>query len=323
MNYIQRLFDAAAPSAPRAVAVPVVGAGVGSPIIVADLRLGMFPDLVDPFGTSVGEAMVRAPEQGGEPAAREPAMDRPVATAAEHPPHSPSRPLESRAEGATPTDGSASNVEINPTAARRISPLQRLAESAPLDPPVRRALESVEPVHRAVPVDAAHAETASAGAAPMPAADSVFPAVRNGEPTNAGTETAPLAAPFRVTADQFQPYAPETHPPIRTVANDPASRGAAPLLQPRQDLPQTPPPLEPVARDAESPLARYTEALPPPPAQAHTPAPAIPERVVERIREVSVAPPAPPPSMTAAAQSVIGSLSQRSSHGWQPRQEGF
>jgi hypothetical protein len=322
VNYIQRLFDAAAPSPPRAVAVPVAGAGMGSPIIAADQRLGMFPDLADPFTASVNETIVRAPERGGELAARERAMVRAVATAAERPAQGPSLPPESRAEAATPTDGGAPDVDIDQTAVRRISPLQRLAESAPLDPPVRRALESAQSVHRAAPADAARTETASTDAAPMPTPDPAFPAALSEKPAYSGTEAAPLAAPFRVTADQFQPYAPETRPPIQAVANDPAQL-PPPLLQPRQDLPPTPPPLEPVARDAESPVARYAEALPPPPAQGRTPAPAIPERVVERIREVSVAPPAPPPSMTAADQSVIGSLSLRGSHGWQPRQEGF
>ena len=315
MNYIQRLFDAAAPSAPRTVAVPVAGAGMGSPIIGTDQRLGMFPDLADPFATPVGEPIARTPDQGNGPVARDQGAEPPVGATAPRPAKTPSP----RPEAATPADSGASDASIDTTPARRTSPLQRLAESAPLDPPVRRARDPAEP-GRAAPATASIDAGSIATLAPAP--DPGLPAARSERPASVLPAEQPLAAPFRVTADQFQPSALAAPPPIRAAANDAAHEPAA-LLQPRQDLPPTPPPLQPLARDAESPLARYAEALPPPPVQAPSPAPATPERVVERIREVSVAPPAPPPAMTAAGQSVIGSLGQRGSHGWLPRQEGF
>jgi hypothetical protein len=44
------------------------------------------------------------------------------------------------------------------------------------------------------------------------------------------------------------------------------------------------------------------------------------ERVIERIREVPAAAPVQPKAMTAAAQSVIGSLSARRAGAWRSRQ---
>ena len=72
-------------------------------------------------------------------------------------------------------------------------------------------------------------------------------------------------------------------------------------------------------------FTRWTVPPPPLPAQRDGPdsfRQPPPERIIERIREVPVAPSPPPARMTAAAQSIIGPLSQRRSGGWRPRQEG-
>ncbi|MGH6612678.1 hypothetical protein [Sphingomonas sp.] len=325
MNYIQRLFDAAAPSAPRAMAVPVAAAGGGSPIITADQRLGLFPDLVDPFAVPTGDAPVRAPDSRvSEPAVRERADDRPGIAATDRGPAATSGQAESRIEpvARVPTAPPPTNGDAMP---RPVSALQRLAESAPLDAPLRHAAPTVEPESRftpaAAPIAAPDGDRVRAAPTAHPGLDT--PPARSGEAARPASAAPPLATPFRVTPDQFQPHGVEKAAPLRLVADPPPASAPPVAAAPSgQDLPPVlPQPIAPVARDAESPVARFPDALPPPPAQA--PAPAPPERVIERIREVSVAPAAPAPPMTAAGQSVIGSLTQRAAQGWQPRQEGF
>jgi hypothetical protein len=143
-------------------------------------------------------------------------------------------------------------------------------------------------------------------------------------PTPPSGSAPPLAAAFRITPDQFQPLG-------GTATDRSAAPPAAPVAAPSplpspSTVARAPPPLEPAARDAGSPLVdRSHLPPPPPPSPERTPlaAPPPPERIVERLRVVPVAPAAPPRAMTAAGQSVIGALGERRSGGWQPRQEGF
>jgi hypothetical protein len=84
--------------------------------------------------------------------------------------------------------------------------------------------------------------------------------------------------------------------------------------------------LEPAPVDIPSPLARVHDGTVarPAPAPAHqAPERRPPERIVERIREVPVAPPTTHTPLTAQAQSVIGSLDTPRFGRWRPRQEGF
>ncbi|WP_296425916.1 hypothetical protein [Yoonia sp.] len=124
--------------------------------------------------------------------------------------------------------------------------------------------------------------------------------------------------PTAITPDQFQPARVDGQQNVVPAAKFAPTPTPAPAPPPIAQQSQTP--LQPTARESASPFARRVD-LPPPPAQqqpANTPPP---ERIIERIRDVPVAPAPPPKAMTAAAQSVIGPLSQRGAGRWQSRQE--
>jgi hypothetical protein len=328
VNYIQRLLDTAAPTAaPAAVALPATA----SPVLAADQRLGLFPGLVDSFSVlpAAGDAAALPPQPAPGPMpTRTPSAAPGAAEAA------PQR----RAEPASAVDApaAAASSATAPTAGERappprhVSPLQRLVESAPLAPPRRRtpAQAEAEPSAAAATVNAAQAPPSS----PAPIEAPVMPF-----PAPAAVE---LAEPFRITADQFRPRETATaapaprpapaHPDLEPLA--PARSQTARIAEPRSGAPAiAPAPLlaaraiAPTPHDAPSPFARMPAPPPPlaPAAEAREVERAPPERVIERIREVPVRPHAPPPAMTAAAQSVIGSLSGHRFGRWQPRQEGW
>lgn len=319
MNYIQRLFDAAAPPAGHLLVPPVAATAADnvSPVLAADQRLGLFPDLVDPLVPMPDFAPAPVAEVAAavaEPGPRPPGAGPKRAEARPSPPSAqPHRPHELVAAASRPPIASESAAGPQTLPPRPASALQRLVESAPLPPPIRRT-------------EAPGGPTAAPVARPLPPTDIAPPS--SPEPPSSGAVAAPapasaptpLAAPFRITPDQFQPYLPETIPPVRT-------SGEAPVVPP----PTVPPPasprtLEPAPHEAPSPFARIAQQPLPPALPAAAPSAAervLPERIIERIREVPIVPPAPPKAMTAAAQSLIGSLSRRGSGRWQPRQEGL
>lgn len=338
MNYIQRLFDSAAPAlaasnapiAPRAVA--------NSPIMAADPRLGIFPGLVDPFNPQ--------PKMDPPPQSNSPVHSDPPAPSRGNG-HSDLIPLQHRdAPQTTPTFDipkskpqhpvpSLSSAPIGRETAPStpINPLQRLVESDPLPRPETTAPTRADPAQTAASVAVSAAVSAATSAAisaagPLPTSPPNSPAPITGRSPAEPPAPWPLAEraianPTAITVDQFSPHLPDT----ASTPDQPAGAPVAPMSQAAQPQAAEPQaalapadPAQPSPAHAPSPFAR-TPDLPAPMQQAHNnPAPP-PERIIERIREVPVAPAPAPKPMTAAAQSVIGPLSQRS-FGWQPRQGG-
>ncbi len=136
MNYIQRLFDSAAPlgTAPNVPVAP--STMISSPVMAADQRLAIFPGLVDPFSSQ--PASDPAPQSTAPARTKPPAPSRrDVAPDLSPPP--PPRRAEAHAAPAhdTPDMGppqirpsAQTNIDTAPPAP--INPLQRLAEMDPL-----------------------------------------------------------------------------------------------------------------------------------------------------------------------------------------------
>lgn len=332
MNYIQRLFDSAGPGA-GALFVPVAPpTAATSPVVAADQRLGAFPHLIDPFGVA---AVPGAGAREGASAApdrwsRTPEGSRPPGGLPGQRPEAPRQP--SRTEGEAPGVRPAPEpTGPAPSPARRtggaearpVSPLQRLVESAPLSAP-----RPATPAERAESVQRAEPRTAAPTSQPSPSAE---PEPRPKAAQPPATESPPPSIhrnPAEITPDQFRPHDPE---PTAVAASEGAAAVPAPALlpaePPRAESPVQyvrPVPLEPAADTSTSPFAPRADLHPLPPVvpPRESDARPVPERIIERIREVPVGPPTPPKAMTAAAQSVIGSLAQRGSRGWKPRQ-GF
>ncbi len=336
MNYIQRLVASAAPWAPGPVLTIASPTAASSPVVAADQRLGVFPGLIDPFGAPM--AAVETPEMHGEVAS--PGGPRPAPTLSgpetdagparhdtgDRPAHSGRsesqvrivRPHRETAAPIPPMQPADQIADPQP-----MSPLQRLVERAPL--PDRPASAPVEPARMAEPpiptqmpaVEPAHRVESTPQAAPARPIDSSEPRTPPPPPL--------FHDPTAITPDQFTPVGDLTQ------SVDPARRSmepaAPPAMQAEPAIPVPPPApqLQPATDEGPSPFARQPELPPAPDAragQANTPAPP-PERVIERIREVPVMPPTPPKAMTAATQSVIGSLAQRRAGRWQPRLGGF
>jgi hypothetical protein len=332
MNYIQRLLDSAAPPAvslPMPVAPPTVAT---SPVIAADQRLALFsgltpdpgPAIAAPEPTAATSAPFAAeyrspsPEVAAPPPDAAPPRQKPFRRV---PPASATagRPASFSADD---PDGVAPQREVRPPPGSSpqpsaISPLQRLVESDPL--PRRVAAVPSAPV----------ASTRPPLPAPPQAAPASSPEAR--PQPSPPQELRPFAPsysnPATITPDQFTPRAPEAIPAAPPVRRAHPLDEAAPAPDP---TPEPPPPsrvaapLEPAADRGPSIFARRSGStfdVPPWPGRPDSVQPR-PERIIERIREVPVAPPEPPTPMTAAAQSVIGPLGQRRSGGWQPRQEG-
>jgi hypothetical protein len=342
MNYIQRLFDSAAGAAPVQNLGMAPAGAVNSPVMAADQRLAIFPGLVDPFSPQPGTDAPLGPQDAQATPRRAATPDLSVAPRQTE---AYAGPAPGRSDTRPPKAEPGPQTASDTPAPARINPLQRLVEIDPLPSPRARVHATGSPADIAGPpvkdgraptplstaqpeIPARGAEATAAAAAPldatplpaaMPAAD---PAMRN---------------PTAITPDQFTPFGEQSLPPApMRSANDakPVPDPAQPDLAPAPLAPAIAPPvtsaiaptraepLAPSASQAPSPFAR-TPDLPPPPTQQvqHDPPPA-PERIIERIREVPVAPAPPPKPMTAAAQSVIGSLSGRG-FGWQPRQGGL
>lgn len=328
MNYIQRLFDSAAP--PMAASnMPVAPSTVAnSPVMSADQRLGIFPGLVDPF--SPQPAMDVPPQTQDTARAHVPAPQRRnIASdpaASQRPTNAPVIPTTHESPTSTPQNMSPhAETQLNTAPATPINPLQRLAEMDPLP--------STEAGHAARQTPA---ETTPAMVSPLPASPHEMPVpIADASRNPAVQPTAPIPLPSAqlvipnptaITPDQFSPRLPDTgSAPAKPVSvqESPLPPVAHPEARPIHATPEPPEPIQPSATQAPSPFARTPDLPPPPPVQHVQSDPTkTPERIIERIQEVPVAPAPPPKPMTAAAQSVIGPLSQRRS-GWQPRQGGF
>jgi nicotinate-nucleotide--dimethylbenzimidazole phosphoribosyltransferase len=341
VNYIQRLLDSAAPVG-AATSFPVAPASAGhSPIIAADQRLGLFPTLVTPLAASASPLEAGAPWAESPEAARrandvslarEPArVDRAQLAAPSAPIAAPAateqrgpEPSAASSAGSAPA-ASARGVEPTPPSApivapapRAMSALQRLVEADPL-PSVRRRASTPEPRSSAPSRPAATESVASAtrAAAPITEAAPTRPA-----PFAALSPLPPSRNPSEITPDQFQVRTARTASSAPPEAQAPAlpARVRAPA-ESTQTAGQTRPfePVRPAASAGSSPFARHPElaASAPAPRRSEAAKP-TPERIIERIREVPA--PAPPKAMTAAAQSVIGSLSARRAGAFRPRQ---
>ena len=314
MNYIQRLFDSAAPmgvSSAVSIAPPLASP---SPVGAADQRLGVFPDLIDSF----------APDPGGLGFGAGPAdtpVQSPGPAGVRHLPRTevqPAAPQMLSAPPAAAESAAAPRRRAKDARPSPVSPLQMLAERFPLPdrhtPPTARFQQADRPPETGeIPALAERGPVSRPPGAEQPKAIDLPP---------------PFANPARITPDQFTPNrettvsaAPLPGPAafasaVAQAAPEPASRPAefsppAFALQPAKDT-------------APSPFSRVPAfAAVPLPAAPQASARPQPERIIERIREIPVAPPVPPKAMTAAAQSVIGPLAQRRSGGWQPRQEGY
>ena len=326
MNYIQRLFDSAATSAP-ARSLPVAPPTMASsPVMAADQRLGIFPGLVDPFG------LPPAPDAAeGEAAPPRRERQAPTPSRTESPGRTNEPPRDSR-HAAT---RSAEQPQRNPTTQPRdpprdphavpgraeqprITPVQRMVERAPLAArPAPAIPKSQTPPDTPPPTLTIPPSTAPETAPSTPTAPSelrpTLPLIRN---------------PAEITPDQFTPRAAENTqipPPHDILPPKTSLPTEAARTEPRFPEPQPPASLQPAADHGPSPFARQPDLPPAPAAQQTQPEPAkpAPERIIERIREVPITPSTPPKAMTAAAQSVIGPLGQRRFGRWQPRQGGI
>jgi hypothetical protein len=341
MNYIQRLFDSAAPVT-QGLSTPVAPpTAASSPVVAADQRLGVFPGLVDPFSPVPSLPGNNATPDRVAPGAEGPPAGRRSGTT-EHAAPPPAEPVPAqqrrdrarqplRSEGGSRISRPAHGLAPSPPPAllqdrpepgpTSPSPLQRLVESAPL--PDRHPAVPPEPKPRTappVPDPASPAEPATI----METAPQATPE----QPAKAEVPvpTPRYRNPTEITPDQFKPRATEASPapPTERPAHAPVY-AAEPAETSRTEVPAQPEPLQPATDAGPSPFASQPHLPPAPdqhPARDATARPA-PERIIERIREVPVSPPAPPKANTAAAQSVIGPLSQRRMGGWQPRQGGF
>lgn len=283
MNYIQRLFDTAAPAHTIAQPAPMAGGPGTSPVVAADQRLGIFPDLMDSFmPRHANSETVEAGPARKSPRARRsraPALDDAAPQYSTVPETGPPR-ARNKSSRHAPSPATAAAPET------RVSALQRLVESDPL------------------PAPAAQRSRASASAPATP---------------EQRCELAPEASDL-----------PSTLPLSRLservrVAPDPlqvAGFADAELLESPQPGAT---PLMPSNHEAHSLAAAWLDPFRSPAAatQDESSTASQPERIIERILEVPVAPSAPPRPMTAAGQSVIGSLDSRRAEGWRPRQESL
>lgn len=334
MNYIQRLLDGAAPAASppgSGAPIPVAASdpGLASPILAADPRLAIFADMVAPAGPS--------------PAIDASALDIGAADLAE-----PSPPITRTLPARTPAPVVATPKEVpkphNPPPSpplRRISPLQRLAESAPLPTPKEPVESAARPAVLPEPDPAASprplavppeptTEVQLHSPAPVMAAQTIAPAIPAQAPPG----------PWPIAAGQFQPHEVASISPKATRSPsfpDVPADVPQPVVSPSQPRPVsvpspapelTGPVLAPSSLQGRSPLVHIgVEAQLPAPEISNRPlpAPATRERIVEieHIREVPARPAASPMPMTAAGQSVIGPLGAGRLGHWRPRQEGL
>lgn len=346
MNYIQRLLDGSAPmqagsvgptlSAPILSPVASARPGLGSPVLAADQRLGLFPDLVGPApgltGAETTQAGVARQTVGPPPRSGLGGGTDGGATPYHLPetPHqvvdkAPSRPisrLQEWAESAPlPLSAPPQSVKAQPPPPQPAQPPPWMGHPQPQAQPEMLPQQPATPTR---PKTASH-PIAPPSSAPSFIAQSPNPA---SSPTPSLTEASTAAAPWPITAAQFQPLG--TPSPT---ANSPTQ--ARPLLQesvpplPQPDPPAVrvlpnPLPLEP--QNPPSPLAyTFQQAMPPPsavpPSQPVEAAP--PEPIVtRRSHELSARPATRPKAATAAAQSVIGPLGTHRFGRWSPRQEG-
>lgn len=339
MNYIQRLFAPSA-RADLGLSAPVAPlSAASSPVVAADQRIGLFPGLVDPFG--LGPALPEA----DDPQSDGPAPDRRSQAPKITPPQAipgTTQPSQRRNRQSTSHEEGRQTARSVPDPVapplppsrqdrpgpRPASPLQRLVERDPL--PGRHHDGASDPAGR-IEQPAAPPTLPARPEPRVEATPGVTPAATQPAVPDPQSPPAIFQYPSAITPDQFQPRSGQTAdaaPALRPVpasAPDPSPAPAEPVPA-EAPTPAAPASLlRPATDDGPSPFARQVDIPPTPDTQAGwaDAAKPAPERIIERIREVPIAPPAPPKAMTAGAQSVIGSLGQRRSNRWQPRQGGY
>lgn len=366
MNYIQRLLDGTGGAFTRASATatttatgpaPVASVGAGgnaSPVLSADPRLALFPDIADPAPVLVPAAAATPLMVGDAIAARTPgplAPDPLREIPGKPQTHATAPPPGTRRETDAPMAGRTKPEDATP---RRISRLQQWAESDPLPQPLTPQRIGPHPApQQAVGIRTSglsppQPETTGSDPPPPYLRDSRIPSGSNSpaapSPLPSLSDRATPDAPWPIASGQFQPLdlpdpspAPAT-PPVAapgalpwphlqppSPATDPTPVAGADTAPPSRPVS---PPLTPVPHDTPSPLARMPQQAPPlasgdaPSSFAHHMQDAAPPPRQPDARPSSQSAPRPRPA-TAEGQSVIGPLSARRFVQWQPRQEGF